>query len=98
MAGLGGVMGKSGMMADPVLREPLIVRYPPLGAAVQDSSLMESVDVAPTLLALLGVPIPSSFEGQASGRVLRGAGTPKDDVISVLPELGTRMVRTVRHK
>jgi arylsulfatase A-like enzyme len=98
MAGLGGVMGKSGMMADPVLREPLIIRYPPLATALRSAGLMESVDVGPTLLSLLGVPIPSSFEGHASERMLQGSGKPKDDAISVLPDLGTRMVRTARYK
>jgi arylsulfatase A-like enzyme len=99
MAGLGGVLGKSGLMYDPVLRQPLVLRYPPLGAAgLKVDALLESVDVAPTLLDLLGVQVPSSFQGKVSTQVLRGGRPLREDVVTLMAAALARMARTRRHK
>jgi arylsulfatase len=112
-AGMGGIMGKSGVLFDPIPRQPLVLRYPSLRAAGRKiEALLESVDVAPTLLDLLGVTVPSSFQGKVSTSVLRGGKPLRSDVIAMLPtglEPGltttatdrpilARMVRTTRYK
>lgn len=46
------------------VRIPLLLRYPPaLPAGMRRGEVAESVDVAPTVLALLDLPRPDSFEG-----------------------------------
>jgi arylsulfatase A-like enzyme len=49
-----------------VLRVPLIMRLPatlPQGATVM--APVESIDIAPTILELLGIPLPGDFEGKS---------------------------------
>ena len=100
-AGLGGVMGKSGLLYEPIVRQPLVLRYPALGVSgLKLDALMENVDVAPTVLDLLGLPVPSVFEGTASTQVLRGGRAVRSDAISRRGQdlSFMRMVRTERYK
>jgi N-acetylglucosamine-6-sulfatase len=100
MGGAGGVMGKSlGLMYDPVIRQPFVARHASLGTGGRKlDALLESVDVAPTLLRLLDVPAPGSFQGRDAHRVLRGRDVGRQDVISTHPFAESRAVRTARHK
>lgn len=51
---------------EPALRIPLILRLPDGRlAGRRTASIVENVDIAPTLLALLGVAVPRSFEGSS---------------------------------
>jgi tetratricopeptide (TPR) repeat protein len=45
------------------LHVPLLVRAPGVRAGVRASALVRTIDVAPTVLEILGVEAPSSFEG-----------------------------------
>jgi len=70
-----GVVGwHSHTLYDELLRVPLVVRFP--GAAHAGSSVEEqvrSLDIAPTLAAILGLRIPDQFDGvDLTGRVTRG--------------------------
>jgi arylsulfatase A-like enzyme len=48
------------------LHVPLIIRYPGgKGAGTVNNELLSFVDLAPTVLSLAGVPIPSHIQGQA---------------------------------
>jgi arylsulfatase A-like enzyme len=54
-----------------VLSVPLVIRAPGAGARVVDG-LVQHVDVAPTLLAAAGLPVPSELPGRDLGPALRG--------------------------
>jgi len=63
-------------------RVPLIVREPAGGrrlAALDASGVVFSIDIAPTILDLLGVAIPDGFEGLS---LLRAAHDPDEPVFS----------------
>jgi len=57
---------------DELLRVPLIVRVPGVAASKLDLPVM-LVDVAPTLLAILGAAVPPSMQGRDLSPVLAGA-------------------------
>ena len=66
------------LLYDPSIRVPLIIHDPRLpaerrGRRVQD--LVISADVAPTILALCGLPAPESMQGRSLGPLLRGDRT-----------------------
>src|SRR5207244_1014964 len=66
MLGDHGLLFKGSYMYDGVVRVPFIMRAPgkfPAGGVV--NSLVEEVDVLPTILDLLGVPIPSASQGKS---------------------------------
>ncbi|MBX3025601.1 sulfatase-like hydrolase/transferase [bacterium] len=71
------------------VRVPLIVLAPGLAPAVvrQPVSL---VDVAPTLLELVGVPAPPAFEGRSLVPLMRGAAAPPVELVAELEAMGPR--------
>ena len=63
----------AGQLEDAVLRVPLLVRAPgalPRGLRVKEQVAL--LDVAPTILELLGVPAPEGFRGQSLAPAIRG--------------------------
>ena len=64
-AGEHGLWGKSATLYDALVRVPFIMAGPddllPSGRALE--GLTQSVDVLPTLLRLLGIPVPQSVHG-----------------------------------
>ncbi|MBM4048341.1 MAG: hypothetical protein FJ279_24835 [Planctomycetes bacterium] len=74
----GDMMGDHGIFAKCVLYEealkvPLLVRVPWLGKRQQFiRGRLNQVDLVPTLLELLGQPIPNGLDGESRARVLRG--------------------------
>jgi len=58
-----GARGHGKTLYDEVIRVPLIVLAPGPPQAGVVEHLVSSVDIAPTVLALAGIPIPPSFEG-----------------------------------
>lgn len=65
---------------DAALRVPLILAGPgvPRGRVVE--SLVRGVDVAPTLLALTGLPVPADVDGEPMTQHLTGSVTPPERV------------------
>jgi arylsulfatase A-like enzyme len=57
-----GFAAHASAIYDEVMRVPLILRAPGLGAAVVDR-LAQHVDIAPTVIGLLGLPQHPSFQG-----------------------------------
>lgn len=92
------------------IRNPLLMRYPPrVAAASRPDGFALTVDVAPTLLDLAGLPRSPSMQGRSLVPILRR--TPTDWRQSVLVEFTTneqpfphlldvdyRAVRTARYK
>lgn len=51
---------------EPALRIPLMIRLPDgRGAGARVAELVENVDIAPTLLELLGEPLPADLDGES---------------------------------
>jgi arylsulfatase A-like enzyme len=70
----------SASIYDTVLRLPFVLRWPgrlPAGRLVP--GVVPAVDVAPTLLELLGVPAPEEFAGRSQAAAARGEGVPDPD-------------------
>ena len=92
------------------IRNPLLVRYPPrVRAGLRPDGLALTVDLAPTLLELAGVPVGPGIQGRSLVPLF--SGTPRDWRESVLVEFYTnenpfphlldmdyRAVRTSRYK
>lgn len=89
MLGDHGLLFKGSYMYDGVTRVPLIVRAPgklPAGTAVD--SLVEEVDVMPTLLELLGVNPPPGVQGKSLVPLARNPGSRhKAAVFSEFPTI-----------
>jgi arylsulfatase A-like enzyme len=72
----------AGQLEDAVLRVPLLVRAP--GALPRGLRLGEQVallDVAPTILELLGVRAPDGFRGRSLAPAIRGEGAVATAVV-----------------
>ena len=65
---------------DAAFRVPLIIRVPPElggGAGARVDLPTESVDVVPTILDLLGIPVPDTMDGTPLTPFLRGGAPPE---------------------
>ena len=91
MLGDHGLLFKGGYFYDEVVHVPLILRAPGL-APKRVSELVETVDLLPTVLELLGIPVPEQVQGRSLLPVISGAQRGKQAVFSEFPT--TKMVRT----
>ena len=71
-------------------RTPWIVRWPghtPAGS-VDDAHFVEGIDVTPTILEALGLPVPTGIDGRSHVDVLRGEPThdERDRIVTVFHE------------
>ncbi len=66
---------KFGGLYDNILRVPMIVRAPCVAApGTATSELSQHEDIAPTILDMVGVPVPPSIQGVSLLPALRGSG------------------------
>lgn len=87
-------------------RIPLLVAAPAAPAGAHSASLIETVDIFPTLCELAGVPQPSGLDGRSFAATVRDpAAATKDHAIHVYPRTGPnktpligRAIRTARHR
>jgi len=72
-----GVLGHGFNLFDASMRVPFLVRLPKgeFGNTVR-SDLIEMVDVAPTVLEIVDVESPASFQGASFAKIYRGEKTP----------------------
>jgi N-acetylglucosamine-6-sulfatase len=92
------------------IRNPLLIRYPPLAAAgTSIEELVLSVDLAPTVLDIAQVPIGSQIQGRSLVPLLRGESHGWRESLLVefytyenpmpwLVDMDYRAVRTERYK
>ncbi|MEO1368839.1 MAG: sulfatase-like hydrolase/transferase, partial [Acidobacteriota bacterium] len=74
----------------PVTRIPLLIRFPGAEHAGRYPQVVESIDLMPTLLDVVGAPAPAELHGQNLIPVMEGA--PGDGIaISESPYLGRRL-------
>ena len=57
---------------DPTVRVPLIVRAPSEFPVSRVATLVEHVDLAPTILDALGIPVPDSYQGESLLSLMMG--------------------------
>ncbi len=77
------------------LRIPLMIRHPELPAR-RVSRLSRQVDVLPTVLELLGIPIPEPIQGESLVTAMNTDQSPDaGDEVPVFAEASLRAVRTV---
>ena len=91
------------------IRMPLLVRYPKLikPRTVRDEFVL-NIDLAPTLLSLAGVSIPSAMQGRSVEPLLKGSRPPwrnsflveyySDKVFPRISRMGYKAVRNSRWK
>ena len=82
MIGSHGFIYKGAYMYDEVQRVPLVVRMPGVvQAGLQSEALSSSVDVLPTLLAMMGLPAPGGVQGRSFLPLLTGASPSYRDAV-----------------
>jgi arylsulfatase A-like enzyme len=101
----GDTFGETGLYmdhytaAEPVLRRPLIVRWPGVTRPSVCDALLYQLDLAPTLCELLGIEVPALWDGASFAAALRGEEFTGRDHLVLDHGLATvqRAVRT-RHR
>ncbi len=92
MLGDHGLLFKGGYFYDEVVHAPLILRAPGLPAGKRVPDLVETVDLMPTLLDLLGLATPDRLQGRSLLPLISGAERRSGAAYSEFP--GIKMVRT----
>ncbi len=64
-------------MYEPGLRVPLLAKGPGIEAGIAPEAFVANIDLAPTFLDLVGLPVPDSMQGRSFAPLLRGE-TPSD--------------------
>ncbi len=82
---------------DCVSRVPMLVRVPGRASGCRVSSLVEGVDVLPTLLEACGVPVPPLVQGQSLWPVLSGGDEPNKKV-ALMEATGWKMIRSRNYR
>ncbi|CAN5313874.1 arylsulfatase [soil metagenome] len=86
---------------DPISRVPLIFCWP---RGINDpgrtvSSIVEAVDIAPTILDLIGIPIPTPMQGQSLRENLTTIEVPARQLeVGITEHQGWRSMRTATHR
>lgn len=93
--GLGehGWLGHEIFLYDEQIRVPLILMGPGIPRKKKLDGFVESIDIAPTILAYLGLEGPPSFEGQGLIPMLEGTATGREWILSqVKPYYGRHFI------
>ena len=90
------------------IRNALLIRYPPLvRAGIRPSSLVSSIDLAPTILDLAGAPADPFIQGRSLVPLLKGGSWQRSVLVESdayenpfqhLVDMDYRAVRTERYK
>ena len=83
--------GKSAIPYDGAMRIPLLMRGPGVARASRSEEVVEVVDVMPTLLELLGLPLPKGNQGTSLVAAMKG-GKGKEAALMQSPN--NRILRT----
>jgi tetratricopeptide (TPR) repeat protein len=76
---------------DSTLKVPMIVRYPPrIAAGTKFDGLVSGVDLAPTVLALMGLPALTEVQGESCAAQLLGQNVPGRDAAYAESLVGTQ--------
>lgn len=91
----GGMLGKSlAAFYDQIVRVPLIMRLPGVIPASRTIDVhANSVDIAPTIMEYLNIPIPESVQGRSLKSIIKGH-RPRETSYGFCERPGGRMVRS----
>jgi arylsulfatase A-like enzyme len=79
----GSVGWHSHSLYDELLRVPLLVKLPgSRGAGQSIAAQVRGIDLAPTILEELGLPVPTSFDGGSLVPAIEGRGNPPEHAVS----------------
>ena len=84
-----GSMGRFGKNVpwDESINVPFIIRYPGvIPADKQLETLFSSVDIAPTLLGLAGIPIPAHMQGKDLSAIMRGEKSDNPESVFIMSD------------
>lgn len=82
-----GLILKGCRFFDGLVRIPLIFSWPgELRAGLRSDALVESIDVAPTLLQAAGLEVPGSMQGRSLLPLMRGETDPQHHKAAVISE------------
>ena len=82
-----GLILKGCRFFDGLVRVPLIFHWPgELQAGLRSRALVETLDVAPTLLQAAGLPVPSAMQGRSLLPLMRGQAEPHRHKAAVVCE------------
>lgn len=87
------VQGHARNVFTPVLQVPLVIRMPFSMEPARVTTQVRNIDIAPTVLDLVGVPIPAGFEGESLLPLIE-ADAPEPDRIT-FADLGDPILRNV---
>ncbi len=94
-----------GVMYEGSSRIPLLIKAPrksPLAAVFNQAKvvdeMVENIDVMPTLMEMIGRPLPSDRGFQGTSLVNLAAGKKTSWKAAIFAERGSMMIRTARHK
>jgi len=82
----GDLFGES--LYAPVTHVPVMIRFPGGKDPQVVSKVVEVVDLMPTLLELVGLPIPAGIQGSSAVPILEGAGQPPYVAFGESPQYG----------
>ncbi|MCL4683345.1 sulfatase [Myxococcota bacterium] len=93
-------VGHGLFLSEPDIAIPLLVKLPRnRHAGTRVEGLAELIDVAPTVLAIHGIPVPDSFEGRPLlDRDRRPAARPEGPIFGTSSNTGAMFARTTRYK
>ena len=93
MLGDHGLVFKGAFFYEGLVHVPLIIRAPGrLPRTAKVDSLVQEIDVLPTLLELAGVPAPAGIQGRSLVPIAHGHGPKQQAVYSEFPTI--KMIRT----
>ena len=98
-----GLIFKGPFLLEGLIRVPMIWRVPGAAAGQVCDGLMNSVDVAPTILRLLGVAVPGWMDSPGEPELVRGGPSTRDAAFVEFrsmyrPELNLRTIVTADRK
>ncbi|MEM7293248.1 MAG: sulfatase-like hydrolase/transferase [Pseudomonadota bacterium] len=71
----GGVANKGGLLTEETVSIPLLISGPGVLPKQTNASLVSNVDLAPTLLEVCGLDVPSNMHGKSLLSIVSGAGS-----------------------
>ena len=78
--GENGVQGHAANVLTPVLRVPLVIRFPFPVEPIRVKEQVRNIDIPPTLTQIAGIPHPATFEGQGLIPLIIGAELSGDRI------------------